>query len=168
MEARAVYRASEDIAIPKLVTWPQAARWEGGYEYFHTQQEPFDAKRVTAAFDAYDRAFPKGRYAADIRAYRAAVALRQHDWENALTLSIAQLEDHADPSLDPEAADRLGDVFAQLTDEHFRADILAAIRSVPRARDLLAQYLAPAEEYPIQDNPLRFMKSWLREQLAIK
>jgi len=168
MEARAVYRASEDITIPKLVTWPQAPRWEGGYEDFHTQQEPFDEKRVTATFDAYDHAFPKGRYAADIRACRAAVAFRLHDWKNALTLSIAQLTDHADPSLVPEAADRLGDVFAQLADEHFRADILAAIQSVPRAREFLAQYLAPGEDYPIRDNPLRYMKSWLREQLAIK
>jgi TolA-binding protein len=164
IEARAVYCASEDIEIQKLVTWPQAARWEGGYEYFHTQQEPFDEKRVTAAFDAYDRAFPKGRYAADIRGYRAAVAFRLHDWKNALTLSVAQLEDHADPALDEGAADQLGDVFAELTNEHFRADILAAIRSVPRARELLAQSLAPDEEYP----PLRYMKTWLREQLAIK
>jgi len=168
MEARAIYRASEDIALRNLVTWPQAARWEGGYAVVYTRQEPFDAKRVIAAFDAYDHAFPKGRYAADIRAYRAAVAFRLREWKNALALSVAQLEDHADPALDAEAANRLGDVFAQLTDEHFRADILSAIRAVPPAKEFLAQYLAPAEEDPSRDHPLRFMKDWLREQLAIK
>ncbi len=168
MEARALYRASEDIAISKPVTWPQGARWEGGFEVLHTEQEPFDATRLAAAFDAYDRAFPKGRYAADIRGYRAAVALRMHDWKNALALSIAQLQDHADPSLDEEAANRLGDLFAQLTDERYRADILSAIRSVPNAREFLAKYLAPGEQFESRENPLRFMTSWLREQLAIK
>jgi TolA-binding protein len=168
MEARAAYRASEDVAVRKLVTWPQAARWEGGFEVFHTRQEPFDETRVIAKFDAYDRAFPHGRYAADIRVYRAAVALRLHDWKNALALSIAQLEDHADPSLDVEAANRLGDLFALLADEHFRADILSAIQIVPRAKDFLARYIAPNEELPLRENPLHYMNGWLREQLAIK
>ena len=168
MEARATYRASEDVAMRNLVTWPQAARWEGGYETHYTCQEPFDAKRVTATFDAYERAFPQGRYAPGIRAYRAAVALRLHDWKTAVGLSVAQLEDHADPALDIEAANRLGDAFADLADERFRADILSAIRGVPHARDFLAQYIAPGEEFPSQENPLRFMKGWLREQLAIK
>ena len=167
MEARAVYRASEEVEMRNPVTWPQAARWEGGYAVHSMRQEPFEAKRVFSALDAYDRAFPKGRYAADIRAYRAAVALRLHDWKNALRLSIAQLEDHADPALDREAANRLGDLFAQLADEHFRADILAAIKSVPRAKELLAQYLSGGEDSS-REHALRFMKSWLREQLAIK
>jgi outer membrane protein assembly factor BamD (BamD/ComL family) len=169
MEARAIYRASEEVALSKPVTWPQANRWEGGFEVFYTRQEPFDAKRVSAAFDAYDHAYPKGRYTAAIRAYRAAVALRLRDWKNALTLSIAQLEDHADPALDFEVANRLGDVFAQLTDEHFRADILSAIQSVPRAKEFLAQYLeGKSEDFESREHPLRFMKTWLREQLAIK
>ena len=149
--ARAIYRASEDIALRKPVTWPQAARWEGGYEVTYSRQEPFDAKRVLGALDEYDRAFPKGRYAADIRAYRAAVAMRLHDWKTALTLTSAQLEDHADPSLDGETADRLGNIFTALTDERYRADILAAVKAAPAAKKLLQQYLAyQPEEYEPQ------------------
>jgi TolA-binding protein len=169
MEARAVYRASEDVAMRNLVTWPQAARWEGGFVVTYTHQEPFDAKRVIATFDAYDHAFPKGRYAADIRSYRAAVALRQHDWKSALALSASQLEDHADPALDGDAANRVGEIFTQLTDERYRADILSAIHSEPHAKEFLTQYLAyEPEGYESKLCPLRFMKRWLREQLALK
>ena len=167
LEARAMYRASEDIALRKPVTWPQAARWEGGYEITYTQQEPFDAKRVIGALDEYDRAFPKGRYSADIRAYRAAVALRLHDWKTALALTTAQLDDHADPSLDGETADRLGNVFAQITDERYRADILASVKAAPLAKRFLQQYLAyQPEEYENKIHPLHYMKGWLRGELA--
>jgi hypothetical protein len=135
----------------------------------YTHQEPSDAKRVIATFDAYDHAFPKGRYAADIRSYRAAVALRQHDWKSALALSASQLEDHADPALDGDAANRVGEIFTQLTDERYRADILSAIHSDPHAKEFLTQYLAyEPEGYESKLCPLRFMKRWLREQLALK
>jgi hypothetical protein len=164
LHARAVYRASEQVELPRTVTWPQAPRWEGGYENTLTQQEPFDLKRVLGALDAYDRAFPHGRYAPDIRYYRAAVALRQHEWKTALDLTIAQLEDHADPALDVDAADALSEIFDQLADERYRADALAAIKGNPSARTFLAKYL----ELDSDAHPLFYLKTWLREQLAAK
>jgi len=165
LHARAVYRNSEQIALPKTVTWPQAARWEGGNEPTLTQREPFDAKRVLTALDAYDQAFPHGRYTADIRNYQAAVALRQRDWKAALDLTLAQLDPaHPDPDYNYEAANRLGELFAQLADERYRVDLLETIKGNPRARDYLTKYLA----YESDTHPLLYLKSWLREQLAAK
>lgn len=162
--ARAIYRASEEISLGKTVTWPRAARWEGGYEPTLTQQEPFDAKRVLAAFDAYDKAFPNGRYAADIRNYRAAVEFRLDHWKPALELTLAQLDGHDNPGLNREAADRLGDIFAQLAEEKDRTDVLAVIKENKRARELLLKYLEPDSD----QHPLLYMKSWVRQQLAAK
>jgi outer membrane protein assembly factor BamD (BamD/ComL family) len=164
LHARAVYRASEQVALKKSVTWPRAPRWEGGNEPTLTQQEPFDAKRVLAALDAYDQAFPKGRYASDIRNYRAAVEFRLQHWKPALALTLAQLDGQENRGLDGEAANRLGDIFAQLADERDRADLLAAIKENPRARAMLEKYLAAESD----QHPLLYMKSWLRQQLAAK
>ena len=164
LHARAVYQSSKEVVMKKPVTWPQGARWEGGYELSVSSQEPFEAKRVLAALDAYDRAFPRGRYAADIRDLRAAVALRTRDWKTALELTVAEFNDKDAGALFGAAANRLGDIFAQLADEKFRADLLPAIKASPRGRELLAKYLADESDA----HPLRYMKAWLREQLAAK
>ena len=108
LHARAVFRASEEVALRKWLTWPQAPRWEGGYTRTVTAQEPFDARRVQAALDAYDKAFPEGRYAADIRSYRGGVALRLRDWKTALDMTVAQLDDSDREDLQDAAAERLG------------------------------------------------------------
>ena len=162
LHARAVFQSSKEVVLKKPVSWPQGARWEGGYELSSTSQEPFEAKRVLAALDACDRAFPQGRYAADIRDSRAAVALRMHDWKAALALSIAQFDDPSAGALRTSAANRLGDFFAQLADERYRAEALAAIKASKRGRELLATYLAAEADA----HPLRYMKVWLAEQLA--
>jgi TolA-binding protein len=162
--ARAVYRNSEQVALPKIVTWPQAPRWEGGNQPAYTQREPFDPKKVLAALDAYDREFPQGRYAPDIRYYRAAVAFRQQNWKTALDLTLAQIGGTENPALDAQAADLLGAIFAQIADERYRADVLAAIKADPRARKRLEKYLA----YESDTHPLLYMKTWVRQQLAGK
>lgn len=164
LHARAIYRASEDVYLTKTVTWPRATRWEGGNEPTITRQEPFDPKRVLAALDAYDKAFPRGRYAPDIRLYRADVAARQHDWKTALDLTLAQLDGHDNPALNTETAEELGDIFGFLADERYRPDILAAIKENKRARELLEKFLAVESD----QNPLLYMKAWLRQQLAGK
>ena len=71
LEARAMFRASEAVPVDVPASWPQVPTWKGDTLTTLIQQVPFDAKRVRAALDAYDREFPKGRYAADIRDYRA-------------------------------------------------------------------------------------------------
>ena len=164
LHARAIYRSSRQIELAKVVMWPRASRWEGGNEPTLTQQERFDARQVLAALDAYDQAFPHGRYAADIRNYRAAVAFRQHDWKTVLDLTLAQLTGQENRGLDHEAADRLGDLFAQLADERYRADVLAVIKPNKHARELLAKYL----DYESDTHPLLYMKTWVRQQLAAK
>ena len=164
LHARAVYQSSREVVMKKPVTWPQGARWEGGYELSVSAQEPFDAKRVLAALDAYDRAFPHGRYAADIRDLRAAVALRMREWKTALELTVAQFDDKDAGALFGAAANRLGEIFALLADEKYRADLLPAIKVSPRGRELLAKYLADENDA----HPLRYMKAWVRAQLAAK
>ena len=164
LNARAVFKASEEVHLRKLLTWPQASRWEGGYFSTITAQEPFDAKRVNAALDAYDRAFPKGRYAADILGYRAAVALRLREWKTALALSIQQLNDPEREDLQAGAAERIAELFNQLADERHRADVLPVIKADPKARGLLAKYLA----FESTAHPLRYMGAWLRGQLVAK
>ena len=162
LHARAVFQSSKQVVMKKPVTWPQGARWEGGYELSFSSQERFAAKRVLAALDAYDQAFPHGRYAADIRDSRAAVMLRLHDWKPALELTLAQLDDKDAGALKGTAANRLGDMFAQLADEKHRADLLPVIKANARGRALLATYLADESDA----HPLRYMKVWLRVQLA--
>jgi outer membrane protein assembly factor BamD (BamD/ComL family) len=164
LHARAVYRSSEQVELRKYVRWPQAVRWEGAIVKTFTQQEPFEPKRVLATLDAYDRTYPKGRYSADIRNYRAAVALRMHDWKPALELTIAQLDDKNCAGLHADAARRLGDFFTQLTDEQFRADLLPVIKANKRGRELLAKYAA----FESDTNPLLYMRAWLSQQLAAK
>ena len=164
LHARAVFQSSKQVEARKYVTWPQAVRWEGGIEISVTAQEPFDAKRVTAALDDYDRAFPRGRYAADIRDCRAAVALRMRDWKTALDLTLAQFDDRDAGALFTSAGNRLGEIFALLADEKSRADLLAVIKANPRGRELLAKYVADESDA----HPLRYMKAWLREQLATR
>ena len=164
LHARAVYRSSEQISLKKIVNWPRASRWEGGDEPTLTQQERFDPKTVLAALDAYDHAFPHGRYASDIREYRAAVAFRQHDWKTAIDLSLAQLDGHDNIALNTKAADRLGNVFAQIADERYRLDVFAAIKENKHARELFEKYLALEDDA----HPLLYMKTWVRQQLAAK
>ena len=164
LHARAVFQSSQEVAARKYVTWPQAGRWEGGIETSVTSQEPFEAKRVLAALDGYDRAFPHGRYAADIRDCRAAVALRMHEWKTALELTVAQFDDKDAGALFTSAANRLGEIFAQLAEEKYRADLLPVIKANARGRELLAKYIADESDA----HPLRYMKAWLREQLGAK
>jgi len=173
LEARATFRSSEEVPVRNLVTWPQATRWEGGYVTTWSAQEAFDAKRVQAALDAYDHAFPNGRYAADIRDYRAAVAMRLHEWKPALEMTLAQVSDPHRPDLQDPADERLAALFDKLADERYRAEILPVIKANPRARQLLLMYLnwpPPAkeawEEIGVGVHPLRYLAAWLREQLG--
>jgi TolA-binding protein len=130
------------------------------------QREPFDPKRVLGALDNYDREFPKGRYAAEIRNLRAMTLWRMHDWPAALDLTLAQLADTTKPELQPEAAVRLANIFAALEDAQSRADLLAAIRSRPSAIPLLKKFLEKSTED--RTHPLRYLVSYLNDQLKLK
>ena len=164
LNARAVYMLSKPVFQKQWTAWPAVNRWEGGFpELFH-QREPFNPKRVLGALNAYLEKYGKGTYFADVRMPRADVAVRMMDWERALDLTTAQLEDEDHSSLHPEAAKVLGQVFAQLAEETQRTRILGAVKSRPRVRRALANYL----NIERHDHPLLYLKQYLADQLGVE
>jgi outer membrane protein assembly factor BamD (BamD/ComL family) len=144
-------KAMEMDATPTLQTsWP----------------EKFDYKRAAEPLDEYDREYPNGRYAADIRNYRASAAMRGHDWATALDLALAGVKDKAHPDLQPEYALILANVFGQLADADSRGDLLEAIRERPEAVQRLQDYLAKTWEH--RDHPLRYLGDYLGDQLGFR
>jgi TolA-binding protein len=93
--------------------------------------EPFDPKRVMKALDDYDREFPNGRYAADVRDMRAATLWRMGQWDKALDLTLAQIADHVSGDLLGDAETRLANIFAELANVEHRPQVLEAIRGCP-------------------------------------
>ncbi len=91
---------------------------------------------------------------------------RMHDWGPALDLTLAQLADKSKPDLQPEAALRLANIFADLAQAEYRADLIAAIRSRPQALLRLKAFL---EKGPTdRSHPLRYLASYLNDQLKLK
>jgi TolA-binding protein len=129
------------------------------------QQEAFEPKRVLAPLDEYDREFPHGRYAAENRNLRAMTLWRMHEWGQALDMTIAQLEDGSKPDLQPEAAVRLANIFADLAQAEYRADLIAAIRSRPPAALRLKAFLEKGPKD--RAHPLRYLVSFLNDQLKL-
>jgi len=129
------------------------------------QRDGFDPKRVLGALDDYDRVFPKGRYAADVRNLRAMTLWRMHDWGKALDLTLVQFSDKSKPDLQGEAAVRLANIFADLAQAENRADLLDAIRSRPAAMLQLKSFLARAPKE--RGHPLRYLVSYLNDQLKL-
>jgi TolA-binding protein len=130
------------------------------------QREPFDPKRVLGALDDYDREFPKGRYAAEVRNLRAMTLWRMHDWAGALDLTLAQFADMTKRELIPEAALRLANIFAALEDAQSRPELLAAIKARPAAIQLLKKFLEKSAAD--RTHPLRYLASYLSDQLNLK
>lgn len=126
--------------------------------------EKFDAKRALEPLDAYDREFPNGHYASDIRDYRATVEWNAQDWGRALDDTMANLDDAAHPDLQPDAALRLANIFAGLAEPGNRTALLVAIRQRPKAVDRLKQYLLKTWQY--KDHPLRYLGTYLADQCA--
>jgi TolA-binding protein len=129
------------------------------------QREAFDPKRVLGALDDYDREFPRGRYAAENRNLRAMTLWRMHQWGQALDLTLAQLDDKSKPDLQPEAAVRLANIFADIAQAEFRADLIDAIRSRPAAILRLKQFLEKGPKN--RTHPLRYLGAYLGDQLKI-
>ena len=128
--------------------------------------EPFDPKRVMQALDDYDREFPNGRYAADVRDMRAATLWRMGDWGKALDLTLAQIAGHVSGDLLGDAETRLANIFAELANVEHRPQVLAAIRAHPACLPYLAAYVGAATED--RTHPLRYMQRYLSDQLHFK
>ncbi len=157
-------RSVQSLSRPRFFTVgvPKPGYPEGDYDdvLWRCQPEPFNPARVFKALDDYDRAFPNGRYAADVRNLRGYTFFQMHDWGKALDETLAQRKDGGRPDIQPEAAVRLVNIFAQLAHTECRADVLAALRSRPEAFPLLEKYLAQA-------GPLRYLQSYLGDQLGL-
>jgi hypothetical protein len=91
---------------------------------------------------------------------------RMHEWGQALDMTLAQLDDKSKLDLQPEAAVRLANIFADLAQAESRADLLDAIRSRPSAMLRLKEFLAKAPAD--RAHPLRYLVSYLSDQLKLK
>jgi len=78
---------------------------------------------------------------------------------------VAQLDDKSKPDLQPEAAVRLANIFADLAQAEHRADMLDAIRTRPAAMLRLKQFLAKGPND--RTHPLRYLVSYLNDQLKL-
>ncbi len=125
-------------------------------------REPFKPERVMQALDEYDRAFPNGRYAADVRNLRAATLWRLHQWDKALSLTLAQINDKTHAELQAEAAILLANIFAELAQAEHRPEVMAAIRAQPAAIPFLQAYTTAAMKS--RDHPLRYLQKYLSDQ----
>ncbi len=158
--ARALYNASRPTLFYKYAVWPESEHFAGGNIIGTHRREPFDPRKIGEALNAYDKEFPHGRYASEIRNLRALLAWRTQDWNIALDLTLAALDDPQAPDLQPEAAFRLANIFSEgLCDETERARLLTAIKARPAAVKRLREYLEKC------DHPLRMIKSWVASQL---
>ena len=163
--ARAVFR----LSWPSYgyMVWPKGAPVsviDVGPKRF--EQEALDSRKVMAELDGYDRDYPKGRYADDVRAMRAAVLWRDgSDWGGALQITLDLLE-RGSAELKADASIRLANLFAELATPARRPVLLAAIRKNPKAIERLKQYL---DRTPGNlDHPLLFLGDYLGSELGFK
>jgi TolA-binding protein len=165
--ARSVQALSRPFICNVAVGVPGSAPDDQNYDMVQKsyQREPFDPKRVLGALDDYDREFPQGRYAAENRNLRAMTLWRMHDLGPALDMTLAQLEDGSKLDLQPEAAVRLANIFADLAQAEYRADLIAAIGSRPPAALRLKQFLEKGASD--RAHPLRYLASYLNDQLKL-
>ena len=160
--ARAIYDASRPRLVQQFAVWPQSGTFASQFLSIPQRVEPFDPARLGSALNAYNKEFPQGRYAADIRNLRGLLAWRTQDWTIALDLTLKTLADKDAPDLQPEAALRLANIFSDgLTDDTERFHLVAAIRAQPGATEKLRAYLK------VCDEPLRSLKNWLLEASGI-
>jgi hypothetical protein len=128
--------------------------------------EPFDPKRVMQALNDYDREFPNGRYAADVRDMRAATLWRMGQWDKALDLTLAQITDKVSGDLLSDAETRLANIFAELANVEHRPQVLGAIRAHAACIPYLAAYVGAATND--RSHPLRYLQRYLSDQLHFK
>jgi outer membrane protein assembly factor BamD (BamD/ComL family) len=152
-----------DVGIPAPGTSPGDDNFDIAQKSY--QREAFDPKRVLEALDDYDREFPHGRYGAENRNLRAMTLWRMHEWAQALDMTLAQLDDKSKPDLQPEAAVRLANIFADLAQAEYRADLITAIRSRPPALLRLKEFLEKGPKD--RAHPLRYLVSYLNDQLKL-
>jgi len=158
--ARAVY----SLSCPRVLCVESGESEEVVQKTY--RKEPFDPKHVTQALDDYDREFPNGRYAADVRDMRAAIFWRAGQWDKALGLTFAQISDKTKLDLVGSAETRLANIFAELANVEHRAQLLDAIRARPASIPFLAAYVGAATTD--RTHPLRYLQRYLSDQLHFR
>lgn len=160
LHCRALRHSMEPYVYWKVMGWPEGSRWEGEQKPVEAPRLKFDAKVWKAALDRYDREFPRGRYAADVLAYRGDLAVRMKDWKRAVQITLDALKGPV--HLHPSANNRLREIFSHFREEEDRADLMAAVRAVPGARGALNEYLADMNSWT--EHPLFWLSGWLQEE----
>ena len=75
------------------------------------------------------------------------------------------MADKSKSDLQPEAALRLANIFAELAQAEYRADLIAAIRARPPALLRLKAFLEKGPND--RGHPLRYLASYLNDQLRL-
>lgn len=111
----------------------------GGYKRLIRPAEAGDAtlRALTKKLDAHEKRFPGGRYRADIRVLRAAIAAQSRNYPAALKSLAEVLADPAHPELRMNAALHLSEISLRLLDKHERPFVAAAFRGEPAAMPFL-------------------------------
>ena len=142
--ARALYASSRPHPLTKFAVWPRSSHFQSGMVVYAHRQQPFEPQKIGAALNAYDREFPGGRYAEDIRNLRALLAWRTQDWPLAISLTPLQtLANTNDAVLSHDAARRMKDIFCDgLTDETERRKLSDGDQGEPKIDRTIAQVSA--------------------------
>jgi TolA-binding protein len=164
LHAKALHYGMKTQVFDRVAAWPVASRWEGSANPLTSEQIPFNRARLKGALDQYDKEFPRGRYAKEIRHFRGALALRARDWKTAVETTIAQLDDTEKPSLQPDASERLEAIFDELSDDAARPELLAVIKANPQARKRLMEMIEDGGGNAM----FTCLTAWLREQMVAR
>jgi hypothetical protein len=154
--ARAIYHTYRTHIGVESYDWPAAPIW-GGYKRMVVERDkPFDTAPIFAALDEYDRLYPKGRYAAEIRLMRGGASIDSGDYATAITNLTGILDDSTKRDLHFDASLELAECFSRLADDTQRPRILSALRDQPRGifylrhfvqSETLGALLRPLEAY---------------------
>jgi outer membrane protein assembly factor BamD (BamD/ComL family) len=161
LHAKALHYGMRPVVFDPGASWPTAPRWEGGSAPITTEQIPLNAARLQAALDRVEREFPRGRYTAEIRDFRADLALRTGDLNTALSLTLAQLDDASKPSLHNSGSTRLAALFDRLTESAVRPELMVTIKASRRARERLLEFINGGGG----SAKFFWLSGWLREQI---
>ena len=91
----------------EAVTYPDSPGIRRDYVRFAIRRgSPFDGKQIFTGLDAYDTEYPQGRYAADVRLWRATAFIDAGKLAEGMDLLAATLNDakHRDLHLDASLA----------------------------------------------------------------
>jgi hypothetical protein len=162
--AIATVRESHGHMRVTISDWPDSPVLGGYIEMSAVEPEKYEKALVFKALDAYQREFPNGRYAADVRLWRGVASIDTGDWKTAVNLLVATLDDAAKRDLHLDASLNLAHVFMRLLEPESRGGLVAALRANPAAQKRLHQFMY-SETLGAR---LRCLEGYLDEQFARK